>query len=169
MRWDERFTQKPLMITNEGRTLSWGRGGDGYQIAWLGAQADARPSGGRFGWEFRIEAIAGRQIGVGLLLDPSDWGFFGYLGAGRRAWAYDAYEGAIVTETRAIHSGLPTIRESGTVAVRLDLATRCEFEFVVDGVNTPAIALPRDAVAIPAACLLKPGQVVTLANFQRIE
>ena len=120
-------------------------------------------------WDFDIESIADHQIGVGILLEPPDWGFFGYLGAGKNAWSYDAFEGAIVTETKAIHSGLPTIRKRGNVTVHLDLKKKNECVFVVNGVRTPAISLPRQAVVIPAACLLKKGQVVTLANFGRLQ
>lgn len=109
------------------------------------------------------------QIGVGIMLDPPDWGFFGYLGAGKNAWAYDAFEGAIISETEAIHKGLPAIRESGTVSVSLDLKTKNEFVFIVDGVAAPAIGLPAGAVVIRAACLLKRGQVVTLAHFRRVD
>ena len=76
---------------------------------------------------------------------------------------------AIVTEEEAIHSGLPRIRKSGTVSMRLDLKRKHECVFVVDGKEAPAISLPQGAVVIPAACLLKKGQVVTLANLQRLE
>jgi hypothetical protein len=103
------------------------------------------------------------------MLDPPDWGFFGYLGAGKNAWSYDAFEGAIVTEENATHKGLPTVKDGGTVSVRLDLKTKHECMFVVGGVETPAIKLPAGAVVIPAACLLKRGQSVTLANFRRVE
>jgi hypothetical protein len=164
--WDRAHTQDPLTISDDGLTLSWATD---KQFAWLGSQTAGRLSGGVFAWDFRIDAIAGRQIGVGIMLDPPDWGFFGYLGAGKNAWSYDAFEGAIVTETEATHTGLPTIRGSGTVSVRLDLKTKNECVFVVGGVETPAIRLPAGAVVIPAACLLKRGQSVTLANFRRIE
>src|SRR5262249_49082317 len=116
-----------------------------------------------------IDSIAGRQIGVGIMLDPPDWGFFGYLGAGKDSWAYDAFEGAIMTETKAIHTGLPTITDSGTGSVRLRLKIKNEVVFSVCGVETPAIHLSAGVVVIPAACLLKRGQVVTLANFKRLE
>ena len=166
LRWDRRNTQEPVTISSDGLTLSWETD---EQFAWLGSQTTGRLSSGLFTWDFRIDSIAQRQIGVGIMLDPPDWGFFGYLGAGKNAWAYDAFEGAIVTETEAIHKGLPTIRDSGTVSVWLDLKTKNEFVFIVDGVETPTIRLPAGAVAIPAACLFKRGQVVTLANFRRVE
>jgi hypothetical protein len=164
--WDRAHTQEPLTISEDGLTLSWD---SDKQFAWLGSQTTGRLSGGVFTWDFRINAIAKRQIGVGILVDPPDWGFFGYLGAGKNAWSYDAFEGAIVTETKATHKGLPTIRDKGTVSVRLDLKAKNECVFVVDGVETPAIRLPAGAVVIPAACLLKRGQSVTLANFRRVE
>jgi len=91
------------------------------------------------------------------------------LGAAKNAWSYDAFEGAIVTEEEAIHKDLPKIQSSGTVSVRLDLKEKNQCVFIVDGMKTPAISLPRGAVVIPAACLLKKGQVVTLANLKRVE
>jgi len=166
LRWDEQHTQKPLTISKDGLTLSWD---SDSKAAWLGSQTTGRLSDGVFTWDFNIDEIAERQIGVGILLDPPDWGFFGYLGAGKHAWSYDPFEGAIVTETKAIHSKLPKIGKRGTVSVRLDLKTKNECVFIVDGKETPAISLPQGAVVIPAACLLKKGQVVTLANLKRLE
>src|SRR5437016_8100357 len=144
MRWDRQNTQEPLTISNNGLTLSWKSDlkGDLLQPIWLGSQTTARLSNGIFWWDFDIESIADHQIGVGILLEPPDWGFFGYLGAGKNAWSYDAFEGAIVTETKAIHSGLPTIRKRGNVTVHLDLKKKNECVFVVNGVRTPAISLP---------------------------
>jgi hypothetical protein len=166
LRWDDQQTQKPLTISTDGLTLSWDRDS---KAVWLGSQTSGRLSDGIFTWDFKIEDIAERQIGVGILLDPPNWGFFGYLGSGKNAWSYDAFEGAIVTEEEAIHSGLPKIGKSGTVSVRLDLKRKNECVFIVDGKDTPAISLPHGAVVIPAACLLKKGQVVTLANLKRLE
>src|SRR5262245_7341963 len=166
LRWDDQHTQKPLSISEDGYTLSWN---NDSKAVWLGSQTTGRLAKGVFTWDFKIEEIAERQIGVGILLDPPNWGFFGYLGAGKNAWSYDAFEGAIVTEEKAIHSGLPKIRKSGTVSVRLDLKRKNECVFIVDGKETPAIALPPGSVVIPAACLLKKGQVVTLANLKRLE
>jgi hypothetical protein len=166
LRWDAQNTSRELTISNDGLTLSWNTD---EQFAWLGAQADARLANGVFRWDFRIDAIAQRQIGAGIMVDPPDWGFFGYLGAGHNAWSYDAFEGAVVTETAAIHAGLPTIKDSGTVTVRLDLKRKHECVFIVDGVETPAIALPANSTIVPAGCLLKQRQAVTLANFGRVE
>jgi hypothetical protein len=164
--WDRAHTQDSLTISGDGLKLSWD---SDKQFAWLGSQTTGRLSGGVFTWDFRIDSIAERQIGVGIMLDPPDWGFFGYLGAGKNAWSYDAFEGAIVTETEATHKGLPTVRDGGTVSVRLDLKVKNECVFVVAGVETPAIHLPVGSVVVPAACLLKRGQSVTLANFRRVE
>jgi hypothetical protein len=166
LRWDRENTQAPLKISNDGLTLSWDTD---EQFAWLGSQTSGRLSRGIYTWDFRIDFIADRQIGVGLMLEPPDWGFFGYLGAGRKAWAYDAFEGAIVTETKAINQGLPSIHASGTVSVRLDLKTKNELVFFVNGVETPGIPIPAGSVGIPAASLLKRGQVVSLANAWRLE
>jgi hypothetical protein len=74
-----------------------------------------------------------------------------------------------VTETKTIHEGLPTICRSGNISVKLDLTIKNELVFLVNGVETPAIPLPAGSLAIPAACLLKRGQVVTLANALRFQ
>jgi hypothetical protein len=170
LRWDARHTQKPLAISGDGLTLSWDQDSDTkYQPIWLGSQTTARLSSGVFTWDFQIKSLASQQIGVGLMLEPADWGFFGYLGASSTAWSYDAYEGAIVTATEAIHSGLPVIREAGTVRVRLDLRHNYEFKFIVDGTETPTVSLPKGSVVIPAGCLLRKGQIVTIGNFQKLE
>ena len=42
----------------------------------------------------------------------------------------------------------------GKVKYNIDLKNKNECVFIVDGVETPAIALPAGAVVIPAACLL---------------
>ena len=164
MRWDPASTQEDLTILNDGRTLAWRRDS---VASWLGSQTTARLAGGSYSWDFIIEEIADRQIGVGIMLVPPDWGFFRYLGAGRNAWAYDAYEGAIVTQTKAIYSDLPRIERRGTVSVSLDLENSRSCTFLVDNEVTPAIQLPDDATVIPAACLLRKGQIVTIANFHR--
>lgn len=170
MKWDPRHTQQPLAISNDGLTLSWERDSDSkYQPIWLGSQTTARLSDGVFAWDFIINAVASRQIGVGLMLEPANWGFFGYLGASDTAWSYDAFEGAVVTATEAIQSGLPTISKSGTVSVYLDLKHKYEFKFIVDGTDTPPVSLPRGSTVIPAGCLLSKGQIVTLSGLRRIE
>jgi hypothetical protein len=170
MRWDAGRTQKPLAISADGLTLSWEQDADTkYQPSWLGSETTARLSGGVFTWDFQIKSVASRQIGVGLMLDPADWGFFGYLGASNTAWSYDAYEGAIVTATEAVHSGLPAIRERGTVGVYLDLKHKYEFKFIVNGTETPTVPVPKGSTVIPAACLLRKGQIVTIGNVRRIE
>lgn len=165
-RWDERQTHRPLTISPDGLTLSWR---NPVRAAWLCSQTTARLSKGVFRWDFVIEALVGCQMGLGFLLDPPDWGLFGYLGAGENAWAYDPFLGAIVTRTKAIHSGLPTMRASGTVAVHLDLARDRQGVFIVGGVETPAIPLPSDATVIPAASLLRLGQSVRFANLTDLE
>lgn len=99
----------------------------------------------------------------------ANWRQAARLGAGKNAWSYDAFEGAIVTKEQAIHSGLPKIRKSGTVSVRVDLKRKNESVFIVEGKETPAISLPPGAVVIPAACLLTKGQTVMLANLKQLE
>jgi hypothetical protein len=69
--------------------------------------------------------------------------------------------------TEASHSGLPTIKKQGVVALELDLVAGQPHRarFIVDGVATPEIPLPDGSIVVPAACLLAQGQKVTLQNF----
>jgi len=166
MKWDKDNTQFYLTISDDGLTLSWDKD---VGAVWLGSQTTAKLKDGIFRWDFNIEAIADRQIGVGIMIEPPDWGFFGYLGAGRGAWAYDAYEGAIVTETKAVHSNLPKIFGSGIVSVVLDLKKKYSCTFIVNGKETPSISLPQGRTIIPAACLLKKGQKVRIEHSEKIE
>lgn len=164
--WDRQWTPNELDISDAGLTLAWDTE---EQFAWLPAQTTAKLSDGIFFLDFHIDSIVSRQIGVGFLIDPPDWGFYGYLGAGRNAWSYDAFEGAIVTQEAAIYSNLPKIEESGTITMYLDLKRENKCVFFVNSVETPPIPLPPNSIVIPAACLLKQGQKVTLANFEQIE
>ena len=100
-----------------------------------------------------------------------DWGFFGYLGASNTAWSYDPSTGDIVTNTQSIKGGLPKF-ENGhkgivTMVVNLPRHAKGDARFVVNGVDTPLIALPESSVIVPAACFLKETQKVTLANFEQ--
>src|SRR5262249_48927334 len=100
-----------------------------------------------------------------------DWGFFGYLGAGVTAWAYDPSTGDVVTGTKSIAGGLPKFLDAGRgiVSVRLELprTQAGSGTFIVDGVPSPAIALPEGAVVVPAACLLREGQQIRLGALSR--
>jgi tetratricopeptide (TPR) repeat protein len=163
--WAADATKRPLSISADGATLSWDVASAGMRPACLGSEAKARLECGQFRWELEIE-LKGHQIGVGILISPPDWGVFGYLGAGRNAWAYDAYEGAIVTETVAIHSNLPRFTGSGIITVDLDLLANHTCTFAVNGAATPPIALPPDSTVIPAACFLAVGQRARLRRFE---
>jgi tetratricopeptide (TPR) repeat protein len=166
--WDPDACQTGLTIADDGATLRWIIPPLGHPPMWLGAQARGMLAKGRFRWEVEV-TTAGRQLGIGILLDPPDWGFFGYLGAGHNAWAYDPHEGAIVTETRAIHAGLPCVIDRGRIAIELDLLREHTCTFVVNGQRTPPIALPPGCLVIPAACLLKVGQEVRSLSLEVLE
>jgi hypothetical protein len=133
--------------------------------AWLGVESTARLHDGLFEWDYLVR-VSHRQLGVGLMVDPPDWGFFGYLGSGVNAWPYDPFEGAIVTDTEEIHSNLPRIRWRGVVSVRLDLRADPSFTLSVAGQTLPSVALPRGATVVPAASLLRWGQSVWMARFR---
>jgi hypothetical protein len=176
--WDvERHTER-LRHSNAGRTVEWSprqpEAEENDRLAWLPARTRAKLHSGRFRFDFEIEEMAEAQIGVGFMLvwDAGlDWGFFGYLGAGSSAWAYDPLTGDIVTATKSICGGLPTFpdKRRGVITLELELprSKPGKATFFVDGVATPPIRLPRGVVVTPAACLLSETQRVTLANFER--
>ena len=56
-------------------------------------------------------------------------------------------------------------RDPGIVAVDLDLKVAHTCTFIGDGIRTPPIPHPPGCTVIPAACLLKIGQQVTLRSF----
>lgn len=162
MRWDPIACQAGLSISRDGTrvTQRWPS-----IAAWLGVAGAARLHGGLFEWDYLIR-VNHRQLGVGLMVNPPDWGFFGYLGSGANAWAYDPFEGAIVTQTEAIHSNLPRLRWWGVVSVRVDLRTDPGFTLSVAGKALPRVALPVGATVIPAASFLRWGQSVRMTRFR---
>eukprot|EP00483_Globobulimina_turgida_P000893 UN00894 len=80
--------------------------------SWLGREALPILHDGIFEIEFEIGPTNDKQIGVGLMVYPPNWGFFGYLGAGWNAWSYDPTTGDIVTETKSMMSNLPKADEN---------------------------------------------------------
>jgi hypothetical protein len=130
---------------------------------------------GRFAWDFTVDEMASAQLGIGFMLFWNigpDWGFFGYLGASTTAWAYDPSTGDVVSGTASIQGGLPKFQNqhTGVVSVELDIPRDAEGcgRFIISGIETSAIRLPRGAVVLPAACFLKETQKVTLENFRRV-
>lgn len=176
--WDVEHNAELLSYSHDSRTVEWGprrpKVDETYPPAWLPTRTQARLHSGRFRFDFVIEEMAEAQIGVGLMLvwDAGlDWGFFGYLGAGTTAWAYDPLTGDIVNATESICGDLPTFpdKRRGVITLELELPRTKpgKATFLVDGVATPSIRLPPGAVVTPAACLLAETQRVTLANFER--
>jgi len=162
--------REDLTFSNGHKTVEWT--GD-RSLAWIPVPTLLKLHSGAFSFDFVIENMASRQIGVGFLLDWTvgpNWGFFGYLGSSQSAWSYDPLSGDIVSGTKSIHGGLPKFSgESGVISVefRLPKDEPGQATFIVNGTRTPTIKLPEDAVVVPAACLLKKKQRVTLANFER--
>jgi hypothetical protein len=80
---------------------------------------------GTFSLDFVVDDMANAQIGVGFLLAFEgglfDWGFYGYLGAGAFAWAYDPSTGDLVTGTESIQGRLPKFPNSRTGVVTLEV------------------------------------------------
>jgi hypothetical protein len=176
--WDASHNRDVLTVSEDRLSVSWGPRkpeyrGKYYPPAFVPVKTMAHLHSGRFGWDFVVEEMANRQIGIGFMLlwdnGLLDWGFFGYLGAGSTAWAYDPSTGDIVTSTRSICGGLPKFEDGrrGIVSVELELprTSRGEGAFTANGVVAPAVKLPVGAVVVPAACLLAETQSVTLARF----
>jgi len=190
--WDPDQTSDLISISNGGRTIDWSprevpvvsrwrslfsRQGSGskkaevHHPAWIHASTRLRLHSGRFQWDFVVEEMAGAQIGVGFMLlwnVGPDWGFFGYLGSSTTAWAYDLSTGDVVCNTESIQGGLPKSADGrrGVVSINLNVPPRSEgsARFLVDGVHSQHIPLPEGAVVLPAACLLRESQRVTLAR-----
>mmetsp|Transcript_25297 Transcript_25297/g.35440 ORF Transcript_25297/g.35440 Transcript_25297/m.35440 type:complete len:199 (-) Transcript_25297:125-721(-) len=140
---------------------------------WIPVETESKLHSGKFTFDFDIENMANRQIGVGFLLDWNigpDWGFFGYLGSSGTAWSYDPSTGDIVRATESIQGGLPVIKNNkGVITLELFLPRDKPgyAKFIIDGVDTPKVELPEGAVVVPAACLLALNQKVALKNMKR--
>jgi hypothetical protein len=166
-------------VSKNGETIEWGPKkpefmGKYYPPAWVPAPTRAHLHSGNFRWDFVVEEMAARQIGVGFMLlwdIGPDWGFFGYLGASTTAWAYDPSTGDVVSNTESIQGNLPKFAggRTGIVSVFLQLPRTGEGSgrFRVNGMDTRCVPLPEGAVVLPAACLLQETQRVTLSHFQR--
>jgi hypothetical protein len=93
------------------------------------------------------------------------------LGASSAAWSYDPSTGDVVTRTASIEGGLPRFADRCTGRVSVELALPRQGagrgRFVVDGTASSWIGLSEGAVVLPAACLLRETQRVTLAQFER--
>jgi hypothetical protein len=175
--WDASHNSDILTVSSDRLGITWGPrkpeySGKFYPPAFVPAKTTARLHSGAFGWDFLVEEMANRQIGIGFMLlwdnGLLDWGFFGYLGAGSTAWAYDPSTGDIVTGTRSICGGLPKFQDARRGIVSVDLVLPRDAPgrgtFTVNGVVAPAIELPVGAVVVPAACLLAETQSVTLCG-----
>jgi hypothetical protein len=173
--WDPAHNTELLTVSNAGKTLEWGSRkpsykGLHYPPAWIPAKTLLLFHSGNFRLDFIVDEMASRQIGLGFLLAYEggllDWGFFGYLGAGCAAWAYDPSTGDVVNETKSIEGGLPKFADGRTGVVTLELELPRDragaVRFQVEGKSSRSITLPSGAVVVPAACLLKEGQRVTL-------
>jgi hypothetical protein len=177
--WDPVHNCDLLTVSKNGQTIEWGPKkpeyrGKYYPPAWVPASTRTHVHSGDFRWDFVVEEMASRQIGVGFMLlwdIGPDWGFFGYLGASSTAWAYDPSTGDVVCNTQSIQGDLPKFADgrTGIVSVYLELPRTGEGSgrFRVNGVDTRRIFLPERAVVLPAACLLRETQRVTLAQFQQ--
>jgi len=174
--WDQEHKSDLLVVSDDGRTMQWGRGSGKGRLppAWVGAMTRLHLHSGNYRWDFVVRSMGKAQIGIGFMLlwnlGP-DWGFFGYLGSSSTAFAYDPSTGDVVCNTASIEGGLPRFSdgESGVVSVHLDLPRLGggSARFLVDDKYSRSIELPVGAVVLPAACFLKEGQTVTLAGFHR--
>lgn len=176
--WNREHNADLLTVSQDGRVVEWEKGkrkNEGkLPPAWVPASTRLRLHSGRYRWDYIVENMGPAQIGIGFMLlwdVGPDWGFFGYLGASPSAWAYDPSTGDIVRNTKSIEGKLPRFAngKGGVVSVELDLPRRTEgsARFLIGGASSQAIKLPEGAVVLPAACLLKESQRVTLAMFER--
>jgi hypothetical protein len=189
LEWKADHNADILSVSNGGMTIEWGprkkQYSGRYPPAWVPASTHARLHSGTYRWDFVIDELAKRQIGIGFMLlwkaevsGPQgsdshfispDWGFYGYLGASSSAWSYDPYTGDVVRNTASIEGGLPKFDRNGIVSVVLNTPRLAagSAHFEVEGESSREISLPEGAVVLPAACLLKEGQRITLAHFTR--
>ncbi len=161
--WDKENTSSDIKISKDKKTISWET--DKY-FAWQCAESEALLKGKDYQFDFEMKGMSDAQMAVGFLVNPIDWGFYGYLGAGQNAYAYDPSSGHIVTETRELFSGLTKIKNSGKVTLRLYLSRHPQTAvFIVNETESPIITLPDKAEVIPGACLFKKGQSVKITNI----
>lgn len=169
--WNIEHNKKTLVFSNKNQTVEWNP--DNGKLAFVPATTSMHLHSGKFTWDFNIEEMNSAQIGVGFMLlwdnGLLDWGMFGYLGAGASAWSYDPSTGDIVRAENSIQGGLPKFEDghTGIITVKLNLPRDAEGEgkFIVNGVESNPINLPPGAVIVPAACMLKEKQKITLENF----
>ena len=170
--WRRDHNDDLLEVSANGVTVEWGKAGAGkHEAAWVPIETRARLFAGTFEWDFLVEEMAEGQIGLGFMLlwdVGPDWGFFGYLGSSTTAWSYDLSSGDVVYATESIEGGLPASADgrTGTVTVRLELPADAPGTawFRVNGTSSKPIELPPGAVVLPAACLLRRTQRVTLVK-----
>lgn len=176
--WNREHNAHLLTVSQDGLMVEWEKGrrkAEGkLPPAWVPASTRLHLHSGSYKWDFIVENMRQAQIGIGFMLlwdAGPDWGFFGYLGASTTAWAYDPSTGDVVQDTISIEGELPMFNNGngGVVSVQLDLprSTEGSARFLMDGVCSRPIRLPEGAVILPAACLLKEGQRVTIARFER--
>jgi len=160
--WDATHNDDLLTVSNAGRTVHWGSRkssyrGIHYPPAWVPVKTLLLLHSGTFSVDFVVDEMANAQIGVGFLLAFEggllDWGFYGYLGAGSFAWAYDPSTGDVVTGTESIQGGLPTFPDGRTGVVTLELELpRGEAglaRFRIQGQDSRHISLPAGPVVVP--------------------
>jgi hypothetical protein len=185
--WDRDRKSSLLAVSPNGRTIEWGPRRmrlwrkfmpvgrkKFYPPAWVPASTRMHLHSGTFRLDFVVDEMARAQIGVGFMLlwnVGPDWGFFGYLGASPTAWAYDPSTGDVVCNTKSIQGGLPKFSNgrTGLVSIRLELPRGDEGfgSFIADDLETRRIPPPAGAVVLPAACLLRETQRVTLSRYER--
>lgn len=177
----KQLNKEYLVVSNNDQTVEWVEKktkNNDLDPCWLQIPTLARLKNGKFLVDFKVEEMADAQIGLGFLIERRDrdgsnphfdWGFFGYLGSSMTGVSYDPSTGDVVTDTRSICGGLPKLKNNkGKITLNLDLSDKsekCSATFVVDETpcsDMPYIVLPKGVVIMPAVCLLKKTQKVTI-------
>lgn len=147
LKWDKDSSSDDITISDDGSTIKW-PGNLDSGVIWYPCQAMPILHNGRFEIEFEFSKFHDRQIGIGLMVYPPNWGFYGYLGAGYNAWSYDPTTGDIVTQTESIKGNLPKwidgINDDEnerriTLDVNVKHNTKHYFQFIVQNKETGKI------------------------------
>lgn len=172
--WNTKHNDDFLIFSNENKTMHWNPKAE--NATFLPATTSLHLHSWEYLLDFKIEKMWNRQIAVGFMLLWDNWlldrGLYWYLWAWWSAWAYDPSTGDVVSATQSIQWWLPKFEDwdSWTITIELNIPRDWEWtgRFIVNGIKSWLIRLPIWSVIVPAACLLKKEQKITIENFKKI-